>query len=116
MAIRFYRKKTAGQPDAFYESGTDRYIGPKEFGKGAGFKETAPKVQKTVVSPGQTPSPVLQENKELEAKPTIPTPPTAPVPTPTSKPTDLKDNPILKYIEEQVVAPARKSYEELYAE
>src|SRR3990167_5127883 len=39
MAKSFYRKKTAGQPDAFYEEGTNRYIGPTEFGTGAGFTE-----------------------------------------------------------------------------
>ncbi|MFH1052745.1 MAG: hypothetical protein V1779_17635 [bacterium] len=37
----FYRKKIAGQPDQLIEFGTNRVLGPTEFGKGENFKEVS---------------------------------------------------------------------------
>ena len=40
---QFYRKKNPQTGvDDFYEVGTDRHIGPTEFGQGAGFTESSP--------------------------------------------------------------------------
>jgi hypothetical protein len=99
MAISFYRKKIPGQPDAFYEVGTNRYIGPTEFGKGVGFTEVA---EPTIPSGGVSPatgtrniSPAGSGGGGTTAQPNF--------------------NTVREYYEQNVIAPERKRFEETLA-
>jgi len=98
MAISFYRKKTPGQPDAFYEVGTNRYIGPTEFGKGVGFTEVAePTIPSGGVSPAtgaRNSSPAGGVGGGTTAQPTF----------------NARE-----YYEQNVLAPERKRFEETLA-
>lgn len=84
---QFYRKKTPGQADSFYEVGTNRYIGPTEFGKG-GFTEVAAPTNVAAVDPSK----------------------------PKTTSTNVADNPVIKYIQETVNKPARERFEQSLVE